>query len=196
MAGAGNFIEKHRIPGTHTFVYSFSGKLGDLTVKGVEVAISSIISIEGFLRSILLKLRKLDEQGKKGAEHLSQRIAELLDSFEFYKVFFPDLVKPSVEGIQKKLIFQKKVVNEEVKEIIFDPEVYILEDDIHNQLSTSRMFSTRDPLFIKLLGLFMTRKYLTQKTLKRITGLSAGKISQEVHHLLEDGLIEKAEVTD
>ncbi|NVM36562.1 MAG: hypothetical protein HWN81_13280, partial [Candidatus Lokiarchaeota archaeon] len=38
--------------------------------------------------------------------------------------------------------------------------------------------------------------YLTQQTLKNNTGLSSGKISQEVNKLLEDGLIEKAEVTD
>lgn len=196
MVGAGNFFEKRLIPKTHTFVYSFSGKLGDLSIKGVEIAINSIISMEGFLRTTLLKLKKLDEQGKKGAKLLSERILELLDSFELYKEFFPDLVKPPEGGGQKKHIFQKKDNIEEVKEIEFDHDVYAIEDDIHNQLAASQMFSNRDPLFIKILGLFMTRKYLTQQALKNITGLSSGKISQEVNRLLEDGLIEKAEVTD
>lgn len=57
------------------------------------------------------------------------------------------------------------------------------------------MFFGRDPLFIKILGLFMTRKYLTQKTLQRITGLSAGKISEEVNEMLQTGLIEKADIS-
>ena len=35
------------------------------------------------------ELKKLMEQNKKGAEHLSQRIDELLDIFEFYKQIFP-----------------------------------------------------------------------------------------------------------
>ena len=100
----------------------------------------------------LLKLKKLDEQGKKGAKHLSQRIIELLDSFEYYKEFFPDLVKPSGGGVQKRPIFQKKAVSDEVKELEFDYDVYAIEEDIHNQLATSQMFSTRDPIFIKMLG--------------------------------------------
>lgn len=41
----------------------------------------------------------------------------------------------------------------------------------------------------------MTRKYLTQKTLQRITGLSAGKISEEVNEMLQTGLIEKADIS-
>jgi len=57
------------------------------------------------------------------------------------------------------------------------------------------MFFGRDPLFIKILGLFMTRKYLTQKTLQRITGLSAGKISEEVNEMLQTRLIEKADIS-
>ncbi|GAG05555.1 unnamed protein product, partial [marine sediment metagenome] len=148
ISEVGGFIEKRRIDGTHTYVYSFLGKLGDLTVKGVEIAIQSIISVEGFLRGTLLKVKKLEEKGKKGAKHLSQRIIELLDSFEYYKEFFPDLVKPSGGGVLKRPLFQKKAVGEEVKELEFAPEVYAIEDDIHNQLATSRLFSNRDPLFI------------------------------------------------
>ena len=41
----------------------------------------------------------------------------------------------------------------------------------------------------------MTRKYLTQKTLQRITGLSAGKISEEVNEMLQTRLIEKADIS-
>ena len=82
-----------------------------------------------------------------------------------------------------------------MSEIKFDPEVYIIEDEMINQLAASLMFFGRDPVFIRLLGLFMTRKDLTQKTLQRITGLSAGKISEEVNQLLEMDLIKKADVS-
>ncbi len=57
------------------------------------------------------------------------------------------------------------------------------------------MFTGRDSLFVRLLILFITRKDLTQNSLQRITGMSAGKISQEVNHLLEMGLIERAETS-
>jgi DNA-binding transcriptional regulator GbsR (MarR family) len=77
----------------------------------------------------------------------------------------------------------------------FDQEIYVIEDEILNQVTNLPMFFGRDPVFIRLLTLFMTRKYLTQKTLQRITGLSAGKISEEVNLLLEMNLIEKADIS-
>ena len=82
-----------------------------------------------------------------------------------------------------------------MSEIDFDPEVYLIEEEILNLLYSTPMFVGRDPVFIRILGLFMTRKYLTQKTLQKITGLSAGKISEEVNIFLEMGLIEKAAVS-
>ncbi len=82
-----------------------------------------------------------------------------------------------------------------MSEIKFDPEVYLIEDEMINQLAAAPIFFGRDPVFIRLLGLFITRKYLTQKTLQRITGLSAGKISEEVNQLLEMDLIKKADVS-
>ena len=80
-------------------------------------------------------------------------------------------------------------------EMTFDPEVYIIEDDIITHFLISPLFTGRDPLFVRLLILFMTRKELTQITLRNITGMSAGRISQEVNHLLEMDLIEIAETS-
>lgn len=71
----------------------------------------------------------------------------------------------------------------------FDPEVYVIEDDIITHFLSSPLFSNRDPLFIKILFLFITRKFLTQKTIQDITGMSAGKISEEVNILLDMDLI-------
>ena len=82
-----------------------------------------------------------------------------------------------------------------MSEIDFDPEVYLIEEEILNLLYSTPMFVGRDPTFLRILGLFMTRKYLTQKTLQKITGLSAGKISEEVNSFLQMGLIEKADVS-
>jgi DNA-binding transcriptional regulator GbsR (MarR family) len=72
----------------------------------------------------------------------------------------------------------------------FDPEVYLIEDDIISHFLSSPIFANRDPLFIKILLLFITRKNLTQKTIQDVTGMSAGKISEEVNVLLDMGLIE------
>ncbi len=198
MAGTGYFL-KQRIEGTHTFVYSFSGELEVLTTQAIEFAIKNISSLEKFLENKKQELKKLIEQSKEGAAFLSLRIEELLNSFEIYKIVYPNDTIP-IEEIQKKYSpksFERlKSEEKELREIKYDPEVYIIEDDLINELISSPMFSTRDPMFIKILGYFMTRKYLTQKTLKKVTGLSVGKISEEVNHLLENELIYIAHTSD
>jgi DNA-binding transcriptional regulator GbsR (MarR family) len=199
MTGTGA-IKKERIPHTHTFIYSFSGNLEDLTTKGIEIALNSFISFESYLKIKKKELAKYIEQSKKGAYHLSQRLDELLETFEMYKTLFPVITSNTAEEIElDKLIRQftltKSTVTERLK-IPFDEEIYLIEDDIINQLTASPMFSSRDQMFIRILGFFITRKYLTQKTLQRITGLSAGKISEEVNLLLENGLIEKVDVSE
>ncbi len=198
MTGTGA-IKKERIPHTHTYLYSFSGKIEDLTTKGIEIALSSFISFESYLKNKVKELDKLFSQSKKGAEHLSQRIEELLECFEIYKVLFPVMddisEKFQEENYLKQVTLTKRGLTEE-RNISFDEEVYLIEDDLLNQLTASPMFASRDQMFIRILGYFITRKYLTQKTLQRVTGLSAGKISEEVNLLLENRLIEKVDVSE
>lgn len=199
MTGTGT-IQKQIIPKTHMFKYSFYGNLGDFTTRGLEVALNSFVSLESYFKNKHVQLERFAEQSKKGAKHLSERLDGFSNIFKFYKLMFNILVEDLIEQDQietaLELFNQTKNVEERVSEISFAPEVYAIEDDILNQLLTTPMFLTKDTLFVKILGLFITRKYLTQKTLKRITGLSSGKISQEVNQLLEDNLIEKAKISD
>jgi len=197
MTGTEHF-QKQRIDGTHTFTYSLSGKLEVLTTRALEIAVGSLDSIEIYLKNKIETLKKLVGQSKKGAKQLSQRIDELIESFEIYKKIFSSegiLSKEIQKQYETKSSERSKYIHNGEKEIRFDEEVYLIESDIINQLLASPMFSTRDPMFIKILGYFMTRKYLTQETLKEITGLSSGKISEEVNQLLENKLIYKEETS-
>ena len=98
MIGMGRF-QKERIPKTHTFRYSYSGNIEEMTIRGIDVMVSNLTSMGVYLNAKKKQLKDLAEQNKKGAEHLSQRIDELLDIFEFYKKIFPDLYK---EALPKK----------------------------------------------------------------------------------------------
>jgi len=98
MIGMGRF-QKERIHKTHTFRYSYSGNIEEMTIRGIDVMVSSLTSMGVYLNAKKKQLKDLAEQNKKGAEHLSQRIDELLDIFEFYKKIFPDLYK---EALPKK----------------------------------------------------------------------------------------------
>ena len=195
MTSTGVF-QKERIPHTHTFTYSFMGELEDLTIKGIEIALSSFSPLDIYLKSKKNELTKYIEQSKKGAQHLFNRIDELLEAFEIYKFLFP-LLTSTDESLKEISVESFKLIKreKEVKNISFDPEIYLIEDDMLNQLINSPMFSSRDPMFVRILGYFITRKYLTQTRLQRVTGLSAGKISEDVNLLLEDELIEKSEIS-
>ncbi len=191
MIGTGNF-QKIRIPHTHTFTYSFSGELDFLTTKAIDFALNSLSSLQFFLKKKRESLRKLAENSLKGAKRLEERIEELLESLERYIVIFPTIDNPTKENqykIASKPLIQSVNEQEEVLEIDYDPEVYLEEDEILNQIISSPFFTMRDPMFIRILGFFITRKYLTQETLKRITGLSSGKISEEVNQLLKYNII-------
>ena len=87
MIGMGRF-QKKRIPKTHTYKYSYSGTLEDMTTSGIDIMVSSLSSMDVYLNSKKKDLEKCIEQGKKGAEHLYQRINQLLYIFEFYKTEF------------------------------------------------------------------------------------------------------------
>ncbi|MFW9829189.1 MAG: MarR family transcriptional regulator [Candidatus Thorarchaeota archaeon] len=199
MTGTGVYL-KERIAKTHTYTYSFLGNLEDLTTMGFEIALKSINSLERYFKSKKKELNELIKNSQKGAEHLFRRIDELLMAFKIYKAVFPIITGDSKEQIEKEVDLEdyklKKIEKSELKQIQFDPEIYSLEDDILNQLAASAMFTSRDPMFVRILGYFITRKYLTQSRLKKITGLSVGKISEEVNSLLESGLIEKASISE
>jgi DNA-binding transcriptional regulator GbsR (MarR family) len=95
MIGMGRF-QKERIPKTHTFTYSYSGNIDEMTIRGIEVMINSLTSMGVYLKSKKNELKELEKQNKKGASHLSQRIDELLDIFDFYKEVFPEVYKSNL----------------------------------------------------------------------------------------------------
>lgn len=71
----------------------------------------------------------------------------------------------------------------------FDPEIKRIEDEIIESLLKYTIFSVRSEITSKIIFYFVTRKDLTQSELQYLTGISAGKISQELNNLMEFNLI-------
>ena len=90
MLGA-EFIEKELIPGTHTHIYRYKGNLEDLTSRGLDTALKYFLDAEGILQKKSEELSILIKQNKKGASHLSQRIDEIIRTYEFYRELFPKM---------------------------------------------------------------------------------------------------------
>jgi DNA-binding HxlR family transcriptional regulator len=66
-----------------------------------------------------------------------------------------------------------------------------IEEEVVQNLVDSTLFYSSSPIFRTILGYFLTRKTLTQEILKELTGLSAGKISQELNKLHKMGFLER-----
>jgi len=77
----------------------------------------------------------------------------------------------------------------------FDEKVAEFENDIINFMIKSPLFFDQDHILSIIKSYFVTRRDLTQKEIKKLTGLSAGKISQELNSLIKMGLIEKSNIS-
>ncbi len=72
----------------------------------------------------------------------------------------------------------------------FDPDVQKIEDTIIEYLMNTSLATSRDEFTAKILFYFLTRRDLTQRMLKELTGFSGGKISQVVNDLVKIGLVD------
>lgn len=72
---------------------------------------------------------------------------------------------------------------------VFDSEIKKIEDEIIEYLLNSAVFAARGKITSKILFYFITRKNLSQIELQRLTGYSAGKISQELNDFVELDLV-------
>ena len=86
-----------------------------------------------------------------------------------------EIISPSTELDLKILQIEEKIVN------------FVLDSDIFSEYKIERNSVA------KILGYIITRKELTNKLLQKLTGLSAGSISQGINLLYSTKMIEKVE---
>lgn len=73
--------------------------------------------------------------------------------------------------------------------IRFDPVIEKIESEVIDYFVHSILGEGRSEITSTILFYFVTRKDLTQKKLQKLTGFSAGKISQEVNDFVKMNLI-------
>jgi DNA-binding transcriptional regulator GbsR (MarR family) len=64
-----------------------------------------------------------------------------------------------------------------------------IEKDIVEYLISSPIYSTRNEITSRILIYIILRKEISQNLLKKLTGYSSGKISQELNNLVDSGMI-------
>lgn len=179
-------IEKKLISGTHTNKYSLKIDLGQSISSVLKISLDYINQTRAFLKVKRSELNEMFQKKKNKLGPIIERFEELEFVIEIYIKLF-DLVFKSDKGIYEIELKETKELDY-LQE--FDPDIKEIENDIIDFFTYTPMFFGKYEIFSKTFAYFITRKTLNQKKLRKLSGLSAGKVSQEINTLLELGIIE------
>lgn len=180
-------VKKEKIQGSREYKYFISS----VYKESMNNAFGNLEKEIQFLEMKLTELTSDYSIEYKGFSLLSSRIKEMVRVFKLYQKLLEKL-----ENDKIKIEFKESVSNltkDEIANIddIFNNEIKQIEDQIIDFFLYNSAYSTLDEFFLRSYIYFFTRKVLTQKKLRYLTGLSLGKISQVVNSLIELDAIEK-----
>lgn len=180
-------IKKEKIQGSREYTYIISSAYKD----SMNNAFGSLDKEIQFLDVKLLELTNKYSTDYKGFSLLSNRIEEVIRVFILYQKLLEKLENDNIEIKNKDSVL--RLTKEDIKIIddIFNPKIKQIEDEIIDFFLYNSAYSTLDEFTLRIFVYFLTRKVLTQKKLRYLTGLSLGKVSQVVNSLIELGMIEK-----
>jgi len=190
------FLKKRMIPGTHTMQYFIPGSLIQYINILRENTLKENAKAKDFFKSIKMKLNELLMQNLKGFDLIHSSVNEILNFLEIRERFYHLY---NIEFLQENKNIKKKIQSYKIQEknqysVPIDNKILQIESKIINFFQDSGIFSEfkiEKTSVIKILGYFITRRVLNNKLLQKLTGLSAGSISQGLNLLLSMKLIEK-----
>lgn len=191
MIGIG-IVEKKLIPGTHTNIYSLKIDLGQNISSLMKISMDYINQAREFLKSKKIELNEMFEKKKKKLKPILVRFEELEHVIDLYIHFFKQIL--ASEEVDFSIEIRNEVELNYLQE--FDDDIKVIENEIIEFFTYTPMFFGKSEIFSKTFAYFITRRFLNQKQLRKLTGLSAGKVSQEINTLLELGIIEKVDVSE
>lgn len=180
-------IKKEKIQGSREYAYYISS-----TFK--ESMFNALGSLDNEIKFLEIKQKELvNNYSPKciGYNLLTNRINELIYVFGLYQKVVEKLEDDTIEIKTKDIAID--LTKEDLRniDVVIDPEIKQIEDKIIDYFLYSSAYSTLDELTNRVYIYFFTRKVLTQKKLRYLTGLSLGKISQIVKQLIDVDTIEK-----
>jgi len=185
------FIKRRMQPGTHEYIYFPVPHSEDY----IDEALGSVKPDIEFLKSKIKEIEGIDGTNKKGYELLLGRLKETCRTFQIYHQ-----ILDSIRGADIIINIEESKETEEITiedlqflEEDFDPILKKIEEDVMDFFMHQSAYSILKSHEIIFFVYFITRKILTQKKLRKLTGLSSGKVSQVLKNLLDVNLIEKVD---
>ncbi|MFX1337874.1 MAG: hypothetical protein ACFFDK_04640 [Promethearchaeota archaeon] len=185
-------IEKKLIRGTHTNIYSLKIDLGQNISSLVKMSRDYINQTFQFLKSKKTKLNEIFNKKKEKIKPILERFEEIETVIGVYAKLFEMINNSNNTDFEIEIRESREL--DYIQD--FNDEIKIIEDDIIDFFTYTPMFFGKTELFSKTFAYFITRKTLTQKKIRKLTGLSAGKVSQEINNLLNYGIIEITEKSE
>ena len=180
-------VKKEKIQGSREYKYFISS----VYKESMNNAFGSLEKEIQFLEMKLTELTSEYSTEYKGFSLLSGRIKEMIKVFELYQKLLEKLENDEIKIEYKESV--SVLTKDEIDRIdnVFNSKIKQIEDDIIDFFLYNSAYSTLDEFFLRTYVYFFTRKVLTQKKLRYLTGLSLGKVSQVVNSLIEMDAIEK-----
>jgi len=181
--------KRKRVNKKNAYEYSMSGLLNQLMSSAMEFGIQEIDKYNSFLR---IKLKTLEMHDPKNEEEKSlksimmERVQEIIDFFTFHKALFAD----DSESKSKRNSIMVKNDSKEANSIKAKKLLNDIESEIVKFILDCPLFVIEETKYALIMVYFLTRKQLTQDKLRKLTGLSAGMVSEGLNYFLQKGYIE------
>lgn len=188
------YVKREKISHSREYLYYISYS-GDETIDDVLGSMQKEIH---FLEKMISKL----ERSKIPKDYNYTRfVNRLKETLEVYKMYQNILV--SIEDPQEKIAsnlnisslrqYEYPITKADFHNIHteFHSELKAIEDELIDFFRYESVYSVLNEFSLLIVVYFMTRKVLTQKKLRSLTGLSPGKVSEVLNHLLKIGHIQK-----
>jgi len=180
-------IEKKIIPGTHAYEYSLKIDLTQNIATTMKISLQYMTQAVDFIRTKRSELEESFDHNKKEFKIFSNILQELNNALMMYLKIFKVIINPKAND---DLTVEIEKLDELNYLETFDLEFEEFEVQIIDFFLSLPILLGKQDIFSKTFGYFITRKKLNQNILRNLTGLSAGKVSEEINKLLDEGIIE------
>ncbi len=175
----------------NAFEYSMTEPYNQLIFSTIEYGLEEIEKYISFFRIKLISLEDIKPKIKE-EEFLKviliERVQELIDFFIFHKNLFENNLGTTKE---KKETIVKSV---EINKIQTKKSVSHIESDIIKFILDCPLFVIEETKYVPIMAYFFTRKRLTQEKIKKLTGFSAGMVSEGTNYLIKKRYIKLEKV--
>ena len=183
--------EKVLMDKNYTYVYSFEGSMIEILRESSGLGADILKQMVDFFNQKLVNLTHLQQEERAKSQiypTLLLRVKELADFWEYYLELFSKILP----GF--KLKKKPAKIYHEIDETTPDLSVEDIEEELIEALVQTPGFMVKNEEYTRILSYLILRKSLTQSELRKLTGHSAGYISEALNHLIEEELVEKVKI--